>query len=232
MRKVDYKLDIDYSKLLYTWAEPMSELLKSNYMYNMMIFLHEAYKIKNIQPKKEYVFRPFKEVDFKDVRVIIIGDEPYHDKTNIGLAYGQQDSLVLNQEIIEIEECIERTCYDAFNLHMDNTLKHWTEQGILPLHASLTVESGIAGSHKFHWREFIRHMIKVINEDKTSIIFMLWGDEAKYYKKFINQNKHYVLEADSVTEKVKSGWGWNSNCFKECNKILKDLNGREFIIEW
>lgn len=232
MIKVNYKLEIDYKDLFKSWFEPMSELFTTSYMYNMMVFLNEAYKLKIIRPLKSDVFKAFRDVDYSDVRVIIIGDEPYHDDTNIGLAYGQRESLVMNQEMIEIESCIERNHPEQFNLYVDSSLKHWTEQGVLPLHASLTVENNIRGSHKFHWREFIRHFIQVINDNKPGTIFMLWGDDAKYYKKYINQANNYVLEADSVMENVKKGWGWDTDCFAKCNKILTDLNGKEYQIKW
>lgn len=230
--KVNYKLEVDYKSLFKTWYEPLKELFNTDYMYNMMVFLNEGYKIKSFRPAKQDIFRVFNLVNFSDIRVIIIGDEPYHDDTNIGIAYGQKDSLVPNNEIVDIEKCIERTCYDKFNLHMDSTLVHWLEQGVLPLHASLTVQQGIAGSHKFHWREFMRHLIQVVNIQKPGTIFMLWGDDAKYYKQYINPAKHYILEADSVTETVAKGWDWNSDCFAKCNKIITDTNGREFQIEW
>ena len=233
MEKLNYTLDVDYKAVLGTWFEPLSEFLKGSYMHNMMIFLHEAYKIKDILPEKEKVFKVFHEVSFSDVRVIVIGDEPYHDYSNTGIAYGQSmDHLVPNNEIIEIETAIEKTCYDNFNLHIDSTLSNWVEQGVLPIHASLTVENGIKGSHKLHWRSFIRNLIQVINEHKPGTIFMLWGEDAKYYRQFINADNNYILESESVHEQVAKGYNWESSNFAECNKILEKNNGREFVIEW
>lgn len=230
--QVNYKLDIDYSKLFETWYQPLSKMLLSDYMYNMMVFLHEGYKFKDIVPKKEHVFHVFRKIKYNDVRVIIIGEEPYKDDTNMGIPYGQNDSLVLNQEILEIQECIERTCYDKFNLNIDTRLNHWLDQGVLPLYSSLTGEIGIEGKHKYHWREFIRSIILNFNESKPGMIYMLWGDDANYFKQYINPNTSYILNAESVKDCIKNKKMWHTQNFIECNEIIEKCNGKELCIKW
>lgn len=230
--KVDYKLDIDYTKLFGTWYKPLSEFLEGDYMYNLMVFLQEAYKIKNIVPNKNQVFNVFNKLPYENVRVVIIGEEPYHDTSNTGIAYAQKEALVVNDEIAEIEECVERSAYDGFKLHMDYTLENWVKQGVLPLYSSLTSEFKNKGSHTFIWRDFIRNLIININDYKLGTIFMLWGKNAHYFEQYINKDNHYIFKSKGVSEALENGQMWHTEAFKETNEILKLNNGKEFIINW
>lgn len=228
------KLNIDFKSIFNDWCHYLNILLVSKYMHNLMVFLNEAYKSRNIYPtNKLNVFKPFQLVSFNKVRVVIIGREPYNDKINTGIPFAQQDGFALNLQnsFHHIEENIKSSIYDSFKLSMDTELEHWTRQGVLPLYSALTVEKNKTGSHLMHWRNFTREVIKALNNNRTGIIYCLWGEEAQYFKKFINDNSNFILECDNPQYIEKSN-KWDCNHFTEINKIITENNGSDFNIKW
>ena len=223
---------MNFKEIMGDWCHPLNSLLTSNYMSKLLIFLEESYNLKDIRPHKKNVFKPFRETKFSDLKVVIIGDEPYHSFKSTGIAYANPESILdLEGSLAKIEKCIERTCYDDFKLHMHTDLLHWCHQGVLPIYSSLTVETAKKGSHHIYWKNFIRELIKSINSDKTGIIFMLWGEKARSFKHLIGKN-HYIMEFHDPMWAVQRGLDWNCPHFKHANGIIKNNNGEEFCIKW
>ncbi len=234
MNKSIYKLDIDYRDIFKEWTHYLNILLTSTYMHNLMVFLNESYKSRMLYPqKKNVIFKPFQLVNFYKVRVVILGKEPYNDNVNTGIPFAQRDNIFVGFEnaTYQIEKTIEETQYNGFRLNIDTTLENWTNQGVLPLYAAMTVEKDKSGSNLLHWRNFTREIIKALSTNRTGIIYCLWGEEAQYFKQFINEDSNYILEA-SNPQNIKKINKWDCNHFKEINEIITENNGSDFCIKW
>ncbi len=227
--KINYKALVGNS-----WEGILRPLLQSNYMSSLIEFLNESYKLNTIRPSKANIFKPFKETPFTDLRVVIIGKEPYDDNSNTGIPFANDNNFgkLFNPQLLKVLRCVENDIYDGIRLNLDYTLEDWTIQDVLLLNTSLTMEAGKTGSHSKYWRNFIRETLKIINEWKTGTIFLLWGEEAQQFKQYINVEKNYVLECEHPEIAVKEKRDWNCNHFSETNKILNILNGPSGEIEW
>lgn len=233
--KLDYELKINYIVMFKTWYRPLLKVLRSNYMFNIMAFLHELYQSPEFpRPRKSEVFEVFDKVKFKDVRVVILTDEPFPNTKGNGIALATRQSEYLKPSSItlEVEKCIERTIYNGCNLSFDLTLDHWLDQGVLPLHASLTTKFVKPNNHTNLWKEFTRAVITALNDSNPGLIFILLGTEAKKFKPLISEKKHYVFSYHDPLWSIRQKKDWNCPYFKEANKILIDNNGPDFGIVW
>lgn len=231
---VDYALDINYSKILGTWEKPLESLTKSNYMYNLMVFLHEAYKIGNIVPNRKDVFSPFMATRWDDLKVVIVGKEPYPNYNATGIPYANPDRPqgAVSPDLIAIQKCVEQRVYEGFNLDFDPTLQAWTNQGVMMLSTALTVEYGKPESHLLFWNRFIKSVIKTISDRKTGIIFMLWGPDAIRLSDEINGDLHHVMKFADPGTVVKMGMDWVCPHFTRANDLLTSMNGPSSKIYW
>lgn len=195
-----------------------------------------VYERRASHPKMENVFRAFNECPVEDLKVVILGQDPYHDGSATGLAFDnlrepEKLSPSLKAIIKEIQDCpIEDTIY--FMSEEDKTtsyLGHLPSQGVLLLNTALTVEHGKAGSHAKLWQEFTEQLIKDINR-KDNIVWILWGNHAKKYKKFIDNNTHYLIEGGHPSPLNTSVPFSGGKYFSECNSFLRTVN--KSPIEW
>lgn len=205
-------------------------------MYNLMVFLNESYKhTKNIVPaNKLNVFSCFEKTQFANLKVVLMNTEPSPNYFNNGLALGVKKDIntppLVNQKV---RNCIEKQFYNGINLHYDYSLESWAKQGVLLLNCALTNKFASNNAHVIYWRKFTREVIKSINDNKTGIIFILLGNEARSYKKFIDTDKkHHVLEYHNPVYSVVKGQDWNCPSFKQCNDIIRNINGESEIIKW
>jgi uracil-DNA glycosylase len=223
----------NYKSIVGDWFHPLYSLLSSPYMQKLISLLDYNYSTKHIRPNKKNVFKAFRDCKFKDLRIVIIGNEPYHNYNSTGIAYATPDSFMeLSPTFNKIEKCIERTVCDNLKLSINTDLNHWTEQGILPIYTSLTVEKGIPGSNRIYWKNFIREVINTINSEKTGIIFLLWGKEASDFKHLINDKIHDVMTYSEPSIAVQTGKDWNCPHFNKVNQLITERNGSEFVIKW
>jgi len=230
-----YKLDIDYEALLgKAWVRALNPLLISEYMTNLMYFINESYKVQRISPNKIRVFDSFFYCPITDLQVVILGKEPYFTSHATGLAFGNDDKVGQNfsPELVKILETIEEQINNGLRINMEPTLEFWEYAGVLLLNSALTVQDGKPGSHLEYWRNFTREVIKTISKNKTNIIFCLWGEEAQYFKQYINEDKHFIFECESPTKAVEEDRKWNCNHFVEINKLIAKINGPDCCIPW
>ena len=235
MQKLDYDINIDYSKIFETWEKPLQPLLQSDYMHNLMVFLHEVYKSNQYpRPAKKEIFEVFKKVQYNHVRVVILGGEPDKSEKGNGILFATRESSYLRPlpVTLEVEKCIEKTIYEGCYINFDLTLEHWFKQGVLPIHSTWTTPFNNEIDHIKLWRNFTRNLIKILSTNNTGIIFILLGQEARYYKKFINQNSHYILEHNLPQYFMDKQQDWNCPCFKRANQIIKSCNGTQYQIVW
>ena len=185
---MNVRIDESWRKVLQTeFDKPYFELLTD--------FVRHAYRTTQCFPPAGQIFRAFDLCPFDKVRVVIIGQDPYHDVNQAhGLCFSVQDGVKIPPSLDNIYKELNRDLGKP--IPATGNLTHWAEQGVLLLNATLTVEAHKAGSHQGKgWEELTDAAIMALNDNREKIVFMLWGSYAQRKGKFIDRRKHLVLEA-------------------------------------
>jgi len=217
-------------KIFGDWYGVLRPVLASNYFKNLIEYLQEIYKKKAaIYPKQKDVFKAFRLTKYRDLKVVIIGHcPPLSIKAN-GLAFGNSlESPLLSPSLMSIKKNVEEDYYNGLDLNFDTTLESWAKQGVLLLNSSLTIEAGTSKSHVKQWDVFIKYLLETLSENNPGIVYCLWGNYIKKYKKHISDN-NYIIEAEHPLELSYKGNRWDFS-FKKIDKITKNLNNE--IIKW
>ena len=213
------------------WYELLKDEFEKPYYKNLMHFLENEYKTKTIYPKPENVFNALNKVKFNQVKVVIIGQDPYH---GVNQAHGLSFSVEKDVNIPPSLNNIFKELHNDVGTYIPNNgnLTKWANQGVLMLNAVLTVESGKPNSHKAKgWEEFTSKIIELLNERDKPVIFLLWGANAKAIGKKITNPQHFVLTASHPSPMSANQGGWfGCKHFSKVNKILSDLG--EDTIDW
>lgn len=219
------------------WLLKLTDLLDSE--KTAKIFA-ELKKVKEqgieIYPPQEDIFNAFKYTPYDKLKIIIIGEDPYHTPGSAdGLAFSSKGSKKCPPSLRNILIEVENDIYNELNVDRninDFTLNSWAEQGVLLLNTALTVEQGSAESHLELWTGFTVDIIKMLSNDNNGLIFMLWGSKAQAFKPFINQKVHHVLEAPHPLSSFARLGFIGCKHFSKANEIIEGQNGKEFIIKW
>ncbi len=178
------------------WKNVLADELVSDNMDNLREFLRQEYQSNiNIYPAKNQIFNAFNLTPLSQVKVVILGQDPYHGAGQaMGLAFSVPKMIPkppsLNNMLKEMADDIGL----GYSKHGD--LTHWAKQGVLLLNTSLTVQEGNAGSHqKKGWEQFTDAVIEAVNQHTTNTVFILWGSKAKQKGKYIDTDKHLILTA-------------------------------------
>lgn len=219
-----------YDKLFKSWESVLRESLTDTRYFNKLIeYMNGQYTINNVFPAKKDIFRPFQLTNYNDLKVVILSHEPTHEGNSNGLGMGLNEDLVsICGNLKKVEKCIERNVKNGL-FFMDYSLENWAKQGVLCLNSSLTVIKNHRNSHAIYWRPFIKYILKELNKRETGVIYCLWGNQARSFKKYINKDTNYILEADHPSEVGKI---WDVDHFEKVNEILESNNGKEFKINW
>lgn len=210
-----------------SWDEILKEEFKKDYFVNIKKQLEKTNKI--IYPKKENIFRALKLTDYNDVKVVILGQDPYHGENEAnGLCFSVNKDVKIPPSLRNIFKELK----EDLNIERDNTdLSDWAMQGILLLNTILTVEKDKPFSHKnLGWNYFTDNIINKINQKKESVIFVLWGNAAREKKKLITNKNHIIIESAHPSPLSYTRGFKNSKPFSKINKILKEQNKKE--IKW
>jgi uracil-DNA glycosylase len=185
--------------------------------------INQARQSKNVFPEKEHVFRAFKETPFESVRVVFLGMDPYPTKGHaIGISFGINPDRHIPVSLMNIRKEVENDL-DVIDLHFDFSMLEWCRQGVLMLNVALTVEEKSPGSHIKLWRPFTEYVFNKLREKHTGIIYILLGKQAQEYKKLIDTNLNYVIEAPHPAAESYTGGKagfFGSKIFSKTNKIL------------
>ena len=178
-----------------SWREVLQTEFDKPYFELLTDFVRHAYRTTQCFPPAGQIFRAFDLCPFDKVRVVIIGQDPYHDVNQAhGLCFSVQDGVKIPPSLDNIYKELNRDLGKP--IPTTGNLTHWAEQGVLLLNATLTVEAHKAGSHQGKgWEELTDAAIMALNEKREKIVFMLWGSYAQRKGKYINRRKHLVLEA-------------------------------------
>ena len=206
-----------------SWKYGLSEFLLSPKMDALKTFLIEEKKAdKVIYPPNHLIFNAFNTTPLDRVKVVIIGQDPYHGPNQAhGLSFSVQKGVALPPSLRNIFHELHNDLGVKIPKHGD--LTHWAEQGVLLLNAVLTVEAAQPTSHqKRGWEEFTDHVIDVLNEQREHIVFILWGAYAQRKGQRIDQNKHLVLKAAHPSPlSANRGGFFGCKVFSKTNNYLK-----------
>lgn len=212
------------------WYELLKNEFSKDYFKNLQKFLDNEYKTKTIYPKDKNVFNALNLTKFKDIKVVIIGQDPYINE-------GQAHGLCFSVESGELPPSLKnifKEIYEelGFNPPKNNgNLTKWAKQGVLLLNSILTVEKGKSLSHKNKgWEKFTHKIIELVSLRNEPVVFMLWGANAKALVSDIDLSMHKVLYAAHPSPLSANNGFFGCGHFKECNKFLKET-GREEI-DW
>ncbi|MFT6755741.1 MAG: uracil-DNA glycosylase, partial [Urechidicola sp.] len=177
------------------WNNRLQDEFNKNYFKELVSFVGEEYDEHSCFPPKNKVFSAFNQCSFEDIKVVIIGQDPYHDNGQAnGLCFSVADGVKHPPSLKNIFKEIETDL--GKQIPKSGNLERWARQGVLLLNATLTVRAHEAGSHqKKGWEEFTDTVIQYISDNKQDVIFLLWGGVAKKKGKKINREKHQVLES-------------------------------------
>jgi uracil-DNA glycosylase len=214
------------------WAEILSDEFNSGYMKKLLQELAED-RAAGIQiyPPEPLIFNAFNQTPFSKVKVIILGQDPYHGPNQAhGLAFSVQKHVKFPPSLNNIFKELENDI-PGFVKPENGDLSHWAHQGVLLLNTTLTVEEGRAASHhKRGWELFTDHVISKLSEKKQDLIFLLWGKHAQSKKQLIDTGKHYILEAAHPSPLSAHSGFFGCRHFSKANQILKQ-NGQK-PIDW
>lgn len=208
-----------------SWKPFLEAEFSKSYFLDLLRFVKSDYKKHTCFPPENEIFNAFNYCHFKDVKVVIIGQDPYHDYGQAnGLCFSVNDGIAHPPSLKNIFKEIESSL--GVNYPESGNLKRWANQGVLLLNATLTVRAHNAGSHqKKGWEIFTDSVIKSISDKKENIVFLLWGGYAKKKIKLIDTKKHYVLSSGHPSPlSANRGYWFGNNHFIDTNKYLKENN--------
>ena len=191
--------------------------------------IDNEYKKECIYPKKEAIFKAFNLTRFDKLKVVLIGQDPYHGENEAnGLAFSLNRNVKITPSLRNIFKELE----DDVGIKRTNTdLSGWAKQGILLLNNILTVEKDKPLSHKnIGWQTITDYFIKYISDKKDNIVFILWGNESQKKLSLIDEKKHYVIKSAHPSPLSASRGFFGSKPFSKTNKYLKKNN--QSVIDW
>lgn len=211
------------------WDNILNEEIHKEYFMKILYGLRDLYKTKTIYPPQKQIFNAFK-LPYKDVKVVILGQDPYHGE---GEAHGFAFST-LSSKLPPSLKNIYKELYDDLGIEKDynnGDLTSWVKQGVMLLNTGLTVEKDKANSHKnLGWHNFTDVVIEKLNEKEEPIVFILWGNNAKDKKKYITNPKHLVIESAHPSPFSANYGFFGSKPFSRTNEFLEKNNIKK--INW
>lgn len=212
------------------WDKILSDEYNKDYFNNLISFVKEEYKNKVIYPKQSEIFNAFRYTNYDDVKVVILGQDPYHGPNQAeGLSFSVSNDVLKPPSLKNIFKELESDLSIPFP--EANSLKPWAKEGVLLLNAVLTVEEHLPTSHKDKgWEIFTDNVIRKINEKKTPVVFILWGTYARNKKSLITNEIHYVIESPHPSPFSARNGFFGSRPFSKTNEFLKSKGIKE--IDW
>lgn len=177
-----------------SWKEQLKDEFGKEYFKSLTDFVRQEYKTKKIFPPAKLIFNAFDHTPFNDVKVVILGQDPYHgDGQAHGLSFSVNDGVRTPPSLVNMYKEINRDL--GIEIPRSGNLTRWAEQGVLLLNATLTVVAHNAGSHQNKgWETFTDAAIKKLADQRENIVFLLWGSYAQKKAAFIDEQKHLVLK--------------------------------------
>ena len=212
------------------WDKVLDHEYHEEYFKKIVAFINQAYKEREIFPPKSRILRALSLTDYDDVRVVILGQDPYHGVGEAnGLAFAVSDGVKLPPSLRNIY----KELYNDLGIEPASVgnLECWAKEGVLLLNAVLTVEKDKPASHKaLGWENFTDAIIKSLNDKDTPVVFILWGNFARSKKNLITNPKHYIIESTHPSPFSANYGFFGSKPFSKTNEFLKKNHLKE--IDW
>lgn len=211
-------------KIEQSWKEVLNEEFNQEYFLKLASFVKDEYKSKRIFPPADKIFNAFNLCSFNDVKVVIIGQDPYHGEGQAnGLSFSVNDGIRIPPSLINIYKELKSDL--GINPPNSGNLERWSKQGVLLLNATLTVQKSTPNSHQGKgWEKFTDAVIKQISDRKENVVFILWGAYAKKKGEVINRNKHFVIESPHPSPFSADRGFFGSKPFSKTNSYLTKNN--------
>lgn len=214
-----------------SWKAHIGEEFDKQYFVNLTNYVREEYLHYRCFPPGNKIFNAFNLCPFDQVKVVIIGQDPYHEMGQaMGLSFSVPEGILMPPSLINIFKEIQMDLGKSMPANGD--LTRWAQQGVLLLNATLTVREHQANSHqKLGWNQFTDATIKALNRDREHIVYLLWGGYARSKAALIDSSKNLVLQSvhPSPLSANRGGWFGNHH-FSRCNEYLQQQG--ETPIEW
>lgn len=217
-------------KIASNWKSLLSEEFEKPYFQQLTTFVRDEYKGQTVYPKGLDIFKAFDRCDFDDVKVVIIGQDPYHGPGQAnGLCFSVHEGVRLPPSLMNIFKEIRDDLGKPIPTSGD--LERWAKQGVLLLNATLTVKANCPGSHQNRgWETFTDAVIKKISDEKEGVVFLLWGAYAQKKGEIIDRNKHLVLMSAHPSPFSADRGFFGCRHFSKTNAYLKSKGKAE--IDW
>lgn len=220
-----------YKIISSSWKKPLENEFQKEYFKKIEAFIEkEKQKGKTIFPKEKDVFSLFNLVNFEDVKVVIIGQDPYH---GYGQAHGLSFSVPKGEKIPPSLKNIYKELHSDLGIQIPDNgfLEYWAKQGVFLMNAIMTVNAKEPASHKkAGWENFTNNIIKLLSKEREKLVFVLWGNFAKKKLEFIDETKHLVLTSAHPSPLSAYNGFFGNKHFSKINAYLKENNIKE--IDW
>ncbi|MEX2349748.1 MAG: uracil-DNA glycosylase [Flavobacteriaceae bacterium] len=214
-----------------SWQDKLKDEFEKEYFKELVHFVTKEYKSNTCYPPGKQIFSAFDHTPFDEVKVVILGQDPYHGVAQAnGLCFSVNDGIPKPPSLQNIFREIKDDL--ANDIPQTGNLERWADQGVFLLNATLTVRANQAGSHQNKgWEKFTDAVIRTISEVKENVVFMLWGGYAKNKIKLIDQKKHFILTSGHPSPlSANRGYWFGNRHFSKANEFL-EKNG-EKKIDW
>lgn len=217
--------DIDES-----WKKVLWDEFQQPYFAELKQFLQAEKRAHTVYPPGPMIFNAFNKTPFDKVKVVIIGQDPYHEEGQAhGLCFSVQDGIPHPKSLINIFKELSEDV--GMTIPQSGNLEKWTAQGVFLLNATLTVRAHEAGSHQNHgWERFTDAAIRKLSEQREGLVFLLWGNYAKQKEAIIDTTKHYILSTVHPSPLSAHRGFFGCKHFSKTNEILRKLGKSE--IDW
>ncbi|WP_187261354.1 uracil-DNA glycosylase [Pontibacter beigongshangensis] len=217
-------------KIEESWQKVLQDEFEKPYFKELVTFVKDEYTSQKVYPPGNQIFHAFEMCPFDQVKVVILGQDPYHGPNQAnGLAFSVKDEVRMPPSLINIFKEIKSDL--GKDLPATGNLERWAQQGVLLLNATLTVRAGAAGSHqKKGWEQFTDAVVQKVNELKENVVFMLWGAYAQKKGAIIDAGKHLVLQSAHPSPFAADRGFFGNRHFSKANAYLES-KGKE-PIDW
>lgn len=196
---------------------------------NVMVKVGQEYRRRPLCPAQSDVFRAFELCPFNDLKVVMLGQDPYPQKgVATGVLFGNRkevDEDNLSPSLNVVKEAAIDFEVPHYCITFDNSLESWSKQGILMINSALTVEMNRIGSHVMLWRPFIAKLLKNLSEYNTAIVYVLFGRQAQTFKPYINDRFNHIIEIEHPAYFARSGTKMPHQLFVDISNKVKEIYG-------
>ncbi|HEY3403477.1 MAG TPA: uracil-DNA glycosylase [Ohtaekwangia sp.] len=217
-------------KIAPAWKSRLTEEFTKPYFQQLADFVKQEYQTQTVYPPGKEIFKAFDACEFDHIKVVIIGQDPYHGPGQAnGLCFSVRDGVRMPPSLVNIFKEIREDLGKPIPASGD--LERWAKQGVLLLNATLTVRASTAGSHQNKgWESFTDAVIKKVSEEKRNVVFMLWGAYAQKKGEIIDRSKHLVLMSAHPSPFSADRGFFGNKHFSKANEYLKSKGISE--IDW